>query len=225
MEKNPLTHAILEAYREGAFPMAERAEDNDFAFYKPSLRALLPIANLHIPAKLLKTIKRAPYRVTLNRAFTQIIDGCAARDETWINRPIRFIFQQLHKESHAHSIECWDHEGNLAGGLYGIAIGAVFCGESMVSFQTNASKIALVHLCALLQECGYTTLDSQFINPHIAQFGAYEIPQEEYERVIQTEMNKTAVAFQPGVLKHERVLEYLALRHDDRGKQSQIPKP
>lgn len=189
------TDIILNAYREGVFPMAEDAGDDDFAFYRPHIRALIPI-DLHIPARLLKTIRKTPYRVTRDQAFAQIIDGCAAatsdkRESTWINTPIRDIFIQLHRAGHAHSIECWDKEGRLAGGLYGLAIGAVFCGESMVSFQTDASKIALVYLCALLKECGYTLLDSQFLNPHLLQFGAYEMPQEDYVARIQTEMDRS----------------------------------
>jgi leucyl/phenylalanyl-tRNA---protein transferase len=189
-----LTDLILDAYRQGVFPMAESAEDEDFAFYRPHVRALIPM-DLHIPSKLLKTIRKQPYNVTIDRAFGQIIEGCAAatsdkRANTWINKPIRDIFIMLQEQGHAHSVECWDKDGNLAGGLYGLSIGAVFCGESMVSFQTNASKIALVHLCAVLKACGYTLIDSQFMNPHLLQFGAYEMPQEEYVDLIKTEMNR-----------------------------------
>lgn len=171
--------------------MAENADDSNFAFYKPVMRAQVPIKDLHISRSLMKALRRKPYRVTMDQAFEPIIDGCAAvRGETWINKPIRDFFVQLHNEGHAHSIECWDKDGNLAGGLYGLAIGAVFCGESMVSFQTNASKIALVHLCALLHASGFTVLDSQFINSHMEQFGTYEIPQEDYEALIRVEMEK-----------------------------------
>lgn len=193
-----LLDAVLDAYREGIFPMAEDAADDAFAFYKPHMRALLPINDLHIPAKLRKTLRKRPYRVTVDQAFEDIIDGCAmsarGRSKTWINKPIRDIFLMLHEEGYAHSVECWTHEGELSGGLYGLSIGAVFCGESMVSFKTDASKIALVHFCALLKECGYTLLDSQFLNPHLVQFGAYEMPQEEYVSLIKTEMKKSVKA-------------------------------
>lgn len=208
-----LTDLVLNAYRDGVFPMAEDAADENFAFYKPHMRALLPIRGLHIPAKLLKTLKKQPYRVTMDRAFAQIIDGCGDRDKTWINESIKGIFYQLHLEGHAHSIECWDKDGNLAGGLYGLAIGAVFCGESMVSFQTDASKIALVHLCALLNECGFTILDSQFINPHVLQFGAYEMPQDHYEVLIREEMSKIITPLQDIPITHELLLKYLATRN------------
>jgi leucyl/phenylalanyl-tRNA--protein transferase len=191
---------ILDSYREGIFPMAESAEDESFAFYKPYQRGLIPIADLHIPAKLLKTIRRKKFQITRNYAFRQVIDRCATatpkRGKTWINRPIRDIFLALHREGHAHSIECWNEDRQLAGGLYGLAIGSVFCGESMFSSETDASKVALVALCALLWKSGFTMLDTQFINPHLLQFGAYEIPQDVYEERIATEMSAD-IAFAP----------------------------
>lgn len=190
-----LEDIILDAYREGVFPMAESADDDEFAFYKPVLRGLLPIEGLHIPRRLLKTIRSKKFTLTVNNAFEDVIDGCAEpssdkRAKTWINRPIRDIFVMLNNQGHAHSVECWNADGKLAGGIYGLSMGAVFCGESMFSRETDASKVALTTLCALLWKCGYTVLDTQFINPHLVQFGAYEIPQEEYEALIKTEMNK-----------------------------------
>lgn len=189
-----LINAVLNAYRDGVFPMADSAEDEDFAFYKPHRRGLIPIKDLHIPSKLLKDVSRGLCRVTMDQAFEEVIDGCAKatpkRSKTWINRPIRDIFVALHKAGHAHSIECWSKDGKLAGGLYGLAIGAVFCGESMFSIERNASKVALVHLCASLWNSGFTVLDTQFINPHLLQFGAYEMDQAEYEALIVTEMKK-----------------------------------
>lgn len=186
---------LLEAYRQGIFPMAESADEDDFAFYRPVMRGLLPIKDIHIPQKLLKTIRSEQYMVTIDKAFEAIIEGCAAakgpkREKTWINRPIRDLFVMLHHHGHAHSIECWTKDGKLAGGLYGLAIGSVFCGESMVSFEKDASKVALIYLCAMLHKAGFTVLDSQFINPHLLQFGAYEIPQEKYEEIIRVEMEK-----------------------------------
>lgn len=204
----PLTSAILDAYREGIFPMAESAEDDEFAFYKPYQRGLIPIADLHIPQKLAKRLRRRDYVVTVDTAFRDILDGCAAHTEkrakTWINRPIRNIFVQLHLEGYAHSVEVRDKSGELMGGLYGLSIGSVFCGESMVSFAPDGSKIALVHLCALLWAANYTILDTQFINPHLLQFGAYEIPQEDYEARIAVEMNQKRVfpaSVSPGLLE------------------------
>ncbi len=190
-----LEEIILDSYREGIFPMAESAGDEGFAFYKPCQRGLLPIKDLHVSRRLAKTIRSGKFTLTVDKDFERVIDGCAEpssekRAKTWINRPIRDIFVMLHRAGHAHSVECWSADGKLAGGIYGLSIGAVFCGESMFSRERDASKVTLTALCALLWKCGYTVLDTQFINPHLVQFGAYEIPQEEYESLIQTEMNK-----------------------------------
>lgn len=209
-----LEDIILDAYRDGVFPMAESAEDEGFAFYKPHVRGIIPIEDMHIPASLLKTIRRKKFILTRNYAFENVIDGCAAvsekRSKTWINRPIRDIFMMLHREGHAHAIECWDQNRKLAGGLYGLSIGRVFCGESMFSVQTDASKVALVALVALLWKSGFALLDTQFTNPHLLQFGTYEIPQEEYEARIATEMANPA-ALDSGDL--QIILEdYLAYR-------------
>lgn len=208
---------ILDAYRDGVFPMAESADDDDFAFYKPYMRGLIPIENLHIPKKLLKELHAGIFTVTMDEAFEDVIDGCARktvkRPKTWINKPIRDIFIGLHHAGHAHSIECWTKEGKLAGGIYGLAIGGVFCGESMFSNERNASKIALVHLCAMLWTAGFTVLDTQFINPHLLQFGAYEMPQEEYEALIGTEMSRN-VALPPDPDFKGLLTAYLARRQD-----------
>lgn len=190
--------ALLSAYREGVFPMAEDGDDDIFHFYRPHDRALIPIADLHIPKRLARTLKKNPYRVTLDTAFETVIDHCAAlHGKTWINAPIRDGFVLLHRAGHAHSIECWTQKGDFAGGLYGLAIGRVFCGESMVSVQTDASKVALVHLCAMLWRGGFELLDAQFRNPHLDQFGLYEIPQEEYEEKIKTLMDEPASLIPP----------------------------
>ncbi len=186
--------AFLSAYRDGIFPMADDGDDDIFHFYRPHDRALIPIDDLHIPKRLLRTLKQKPYRVTMDTAFETVIDHCASEHgKTWINHPIREAFVALHKAGYAHSIECWDSDNNFAGGLYGLAIGSVFCGESMVSTQTDASKIALIHLCALLSYSGFKLLDAQFRNPHLDQFGLYEIPQEDYEAQIKTLMQENVI--------------------------------
>lgn len=196
--------------------MAESAEDDNFAFYKPFMRGIIPIADLHIPARLMKEVRQDIYTVTRDKAFEAVIDGCARetpkRAKTWINTPIRDIFIELHNAGHAHSIECWTKDGKLAGGLYGLAIGAVFCGESMFCVERDASKIALVHLCAALWMSGFTVLDTQFINPHLLQFGAYEMKQEEYELLIATEMQKNVRLQGPD---RENLRDYLARRCED----------
>lgn len=186
---------ILNAYAQGVFPMAESASDLHYDFYRPTMRGQLSIPNIHIPKRLLRRIKSAPYEVKINTDFVGVINGCAqsqtGRETTWINPIIRDVFIELHALGFAHSVECWE-EGKLVGGLYGLALGAVFCGESMFSTANDASKIALIHLCARLHKGGFTTLDTQFTNDHLTQFGIYEIPQEEYEERIKTEMLQKA---------------------------------
>lgn len=186
---------MLEAYAQGIFPMADSADSLFYNFYRPDMRGQLSIDNIHIPKRLLKTVKRAPYKITVDTAFTEVIDGCAlaktGRDSTWINPIIRDVFIKLNEQGHAHSIECWKND-ELVGGLYGLAIGSVFCGESMFSTQTDASKIALIHLCARLSMGEFTILDTQFTNEHLEQFEIYEISQEKYEAQIKVDMNKKA---------------------------------
>lgn len=189
---------LLQAYREGIFPMAEHGDSAYFNFYRPHRRGLLPIADLHIPRRLKKTLRQHPFRITVDAAFETVIDACARthpgtkRHNTWINPGIRDAFVALHEQGHAHSIECW-HGKAFAGGIYGLKIGSVFCGESMVSLLTDASKVALVHLCARLWQGGFTALDAQFSNPHLEQFGLYEITQAQYEKIIAKDMNRPAL--------------------------------
>lgn len=203
---------IMEAYRQGFFPMADSAESPFYHFYRPDLRGQLSICDLRIPKRLLKTVKQFPYEVTINKDFEGVIDGCAASKEgrasTWINAPIKEAFLKLYGLGHAHSVECW-HEGKLVGGLYGLAIGGVFCGESMFSTATDASKIALVHLCARLYAGGFTVLDTQYTNEHLEQFGIYEISQEEYVALINTEMKKEAEFMPASFDEKTMILEYL----------------
>jgi leucyl/phenylalanyl-tRNA--protein transferase len=193
---------FLQAYRQGIFPMAEEKEAPWYSFYAPHQRALLPILNLHIPRRLARQVRQEIYDVRVNTAFDRVIDDCAEikkpdRQSTWINQIIRDCFIELHEGGHAHSVEVWQDE-KLVGGLYGLAIGAVFCGESMFSRADNASKIALVHLVARLYQGGFHLLDSQFANTHLMQFGLYEMPQEKYVEHIQIEMEKEADFFQTG---------------------------
>lgn len=165
--------------------MAERADNADFFWVDPPLRGQLDILTLRIPKKLQRTVLKFPYRVTVDTAFESVIAACAeendTRQETWINAAIRDTFITLHYQGHAHSIEVWQDD-TLVGGLYGLAVGGVFCGESMFSRAADASKIALVHLCARLHRAGFTVLDTQFVNDHLKQFGVYEIARADYRQ-------------------------------------------
>lgn len=171
---------LIDLYRIGLFPMAESADDQGFSIVEPRVRALLPIDTLHIPSRLKRTARQHPFEIRIDAAFAAVIEGCAtARPETWINHDIRTLFIELHRRGIAHSVECWKDD-ELVGGLYGLALGQVFCGESMFSRATDASKIALIHLCARLKAGGFKLLDAQFHNPHLDQFGVYQMPQNEY---------------------------------------------
>ena len=168
---------LLNAYRHGLFPMAEAADASDLNWYLPEQRGQLPIANLHVPKSLRKLLlKTRPFTVNVNTDFRAIIAMCAEetqdRPSTWINDTIIDLYCDLHAAGHAHSVECRDpSSGEIFGGLYGVSIGQIFCGESMVSRAPNASKVALVHLCARLQTGRFKVLDTQFINDHLLQFG------------------------------------------------------
>jgi len=184
---------LLDVYKQGYFPMAEHRKDNSFEFYAPHTRALLPIQNLHIPKRLKRKMQHIAYEIRFDTAFVDVIHNCAnavrARDgnessNTWINDQIIDLFIELHRQGIAHSVEYWS-DGALKGGLYGLTLGSTFCGESMFSRETDASKIALVHLAEHLNKQGFKLLDSQFRNPHLDQFGLYEIPQDEYVALMQ----------------------------------------
>lgn len=174
---------ILQAYAQGFFPMADSADSPDFHWVCPQMRGQLPIEKLHIPRRLLKTLRRKPFEIRIDSAFDTVMQRCAAatnkRPETWINKDIIEVFVKLHDLGHAHSIECW--RGNeLVGGVYGLKIGGAFFGESMFSRARDASKVALVHLTARLWHAGFSIFDTQFTNDHLEQFGVYEIAHENY---------------------------------------------
>jgi len=183
MKKELTPEIILQAYANGYFPMAEGANSKDLYWYEPDPRGQLPIENLHIPRKLIKTIKKKPYEIRCDTAFDRVITLCAepmsGRDKTWINQEIIDLFCELHEMGFAHSVETWEGD-NLVSGIYGIALGAAFFGESMFSRKTDASKIALVYLTARLWKQGFKIFDTQYINDHLKQFGVYEISKEEY---------------------------------------------
>lgn len=190
MEDRLTPQMVLSAYRAGIFPMAPSRDSKEINWHDPDLRGVLPIEALHVPKRLRKTIRHSPYRITFDAAFPAVIQACAAaREETWINDEIIALYVALHRQGHAHSVEAWEGD-TLAGGLYGISIGGAFFGESMFSIRTDASKIALVHLAARLWKQGYVLLDTQFINKHLLQFGAIELPRPAYRALLQGALQK-----------------------------------
>jgi leucyl/phenylalanyl-tRNA--protein transferase len=178
---------MLRAYRIGLFPMAESREARTLYWLDPEMRGVMPLDAFHVPRRLARTLRRNPYEVTANTAFEAVIDACAAprpgSADSWINADIRRLFVALHRQGHAHSVESWRGD-ELVGGLYGVALGGAFFGESMFSRADDASKVALVHLVARLRLGGFTLLDAQFQTEHLAQFGTREIPRAEYKRLL-----------------------------------------
>jgi leucyl/phenylalanyl-tRNA---protein transferase len=174
---------LLKAYAFGVFPMAKSRDDRNVFWVQPKLRGIIPLESFHVSHSLRKTLRRQVFEVTINRAFGGVMAGCAEttpnRPDTWINDQILRLFTELHQAGVAHSVEVW-RNGKLAGGLYGLAMGSAFFGESMFSRETDASKVALVHLVARLIEGNYRLLDTQFLTDHLAHFGTVEIPRTEY---------------------------------------------
>ena len=175
---------MLRAYRAGMFPMAEARRSERMYWLDPEFRGVLPLDTFHLPRRLSRTVLSGAFDVTADRDFRAVIAGCAAcvpgRLETWINTDIEALFVALHEAGHAHSVEAW-RDGALVGGLYGVSVGGVFFGESMFSRATDASKVALAHLVARMRLGGYALLDTQFVTSHLTQFGAVEIPRDEYK--------------------------------------------
>lgn len=170
---------LLRAYSVGVFPMAEDREAPDIFWVEPHRRAIVPLDGLHLSRSLRKTIRSDAFTVTRDREFAKIVALCAERQETWINPIIERGYGALHAAGHAHSIECWQ-DGELAGGLYGVRLGAAFFGESMVSLRRDASKVALTWLVARLRLGGFRLLDCQFMTDHLRRLGAIEIDQKDY---------------------------------------------
>jgi len=175
--------SLLGAYTHGVFPMAHEGE---IQWFRPERRGLIPLdERFHISHGLKKTLKRCPFEVKWNTAFRNVMLGCAGREDTWIDEVILESYCALHESGFAHSVECWDNDG-LQGGLYGVALPGVFFGESMFSRKTDASKVALVALVARLREQGFQLLDTQWMTPHLRQFGGYELSRVEYQAALRT---------------------------------------
>lgn len=182
---------LLQGYRSGIFPMAERRDDPELFWVDPKRRGILPLDGFHISRSLAKALRQDNYAVTINRNFAGVLDGCADRSETWISDQIRALYLELFALGKAHSLEVWAND-NLIGGVYGVTIGRAFCGESMFSRRTNASKIALAWLVDHLNRCGFTLFDTQFLTPHLASLGGLEITRANYHMRLQKALDGEA---------------------------------
>jgi leucyl/phenylalanyl-tRNA--protein transferase len=186
---------LLKAYSCGIFPMAESADDPALYWIEPQHRGILPLDNVHVPRRLARTIRAGTFQVRINTDFEGVLDGCAAsrpgRRSTWINARIRQLYRALYQQGYCHTVEVWVGP-HLVGGLYGVALGAAFFGESMFSVERDASKVALVHLAARLIHGGFTLLDTQFVTDHLRQFGAVEVDRTEFHKLLEPALAITA---------------------------------
>jgi leucyl/phenylalanyl-tRNA--protein transferase len=186
---------LLKAYTLGYFPMARSRSDDATVWILPDIRGVLPLEEARASRRLLRTLKKELLTVSFNTRFADVISACAkkskGREDTWINHAIEDVYLELHTNGHAHSVECW-RDDRLVGGLYGVSIGGVFCGESMFSIERDASKIAMLHLIARLKLGGFRLLDTQFFTPHLAQFGVRECPDATYQDLLRKYLNVPA---------------------------------
>jgi leucyl/phenylalanyl-tRNA--protein transferase len=186
---------LLKAYACGIFPMAESADDSTLYWIEPELRGVLPLDGVHMPKRLARTIRQQTFEVRVDTDFEGVIDGCAGsrpgRRSTWINRQIRTLYGELFRMGRCHTVETW-REGRLAGGLYGVNVGGAFFGESMFSYETDASKVALMYLVARLRHGGFTLLDTQFVTDHLKRFGAIEISRRRFHELLSGALRRQA---------------------------------
>lgn len=169
----------MHAYASGVFPMAETRDADEIFWVDPKQRGVLPLDGFHISRSLAKRIRRGAHGISINGDFAGVVEGCADREETWINDEIFDRYLELHNLGFAHSLEVWDGH-DLVGGVYGVSLGGAFFGESMFSRRTDASKIALAYLIDRLRLGGFALCDTQFITPHLASLGGLEIPRDTY---------------------------------------------
>ncbi|QPM89088.1 leucyl/phenylalanyl-tRNA--protein transferase [Pseudooceanicola algae] len=171
---------LLQAYMSGIFPMAEGRDDPGLFWVDPRRRGVFPLDGFRISRSLARRLRRPDYRVTINQDFTGVLEGCADRDETWINDEISELYQALFAMGHAHSLEVRNSEDRLIGGVYGVTLGRAFFGESMFSRARDGSKIALAWLVDRLRQTGFGLFDTQFLTDHLASLGAVEITRADY---------------------------------------------
>jgi leucyl/phenylalanyl-tRNA---protein transferase len=173
---------VLRAYCQGLFPMA-RSRHGPIEWFRPDPRAIFDPQRVHLSRRLVRTVRGGRFEVRINADFAGVIAACAAREETWISPEVERVYGELHARGFAHSVEAY-HDGALAGGLYGVAIGGAFMGESMFHYATDASKVCFAHLIGRLRERAFLVLDTQFMTEHLAGFGAFEIPAAAYDRLL-----------------------------------------
>ena len=205
---------LLKAYACGIFPMAESADDPALYWIEPPLRGILPLNDVHVPRRLARTVRQGTFEVRVDSDFEGVINGCAAsrpgRRTTWINTKIRSLYRELYNTGYCHTVETYSG-GHLVGGLYGVALNGAFFGESMFSYERDASKVALVYLCSRLVAGGFTLLDTQFVTDHLKQFGALEIGRAQFHALLERALaHRSDFGAMPADAGAEEVLGALA---------------
>ena len=190
---------LLQAYAAGIFPMSEGRDDPNLFWVEPKRRGIIPLDGFHISRSLARKIRQNPFEIRINSNFVGVVAACADRDETWINAEITALYSALHEEGFAHSLELWQGR-DLVGGVYGVALGAAFFGESMFSRERDASKIALTYVVARLNAGGFTLFDVQFTTPHLIGLGAIEITRIDYRKRLDAALEKQADFLAAGAL-------------------------
>ena len=196
--RRPSIELLLSGYSQGIFPMADPRDDNEIYWYAPDPRGLLPIAGFHTPDRLAQTVRQRPFDIRIDGDFEHVIQKCAEprgpdNQTTWISEGIIDAYTDLHRAGFAHSVEALQ-DGEIVGGLYGVSIGGLFAGESMFYEATDASKVCLVHTARRLADRDFDIFDVQWVNPHLEQFGAFEVSRVEYNEKLEATL-KRDVAF------------------------------
>lgn len=197
---------ILHAYSAGVFPMSESRESTELFWVDPRHRGVIPLDAFHISRSLARRLRRGGFDTSIDRDFHGVISACAERTETWINQEITALFLELHQMGFAHSVEIW-HQTRLVGGVYGLALGGAFFGESMFSRQTDASKIALAYLVDRLRQGGFTLFDTQFLTEHLATLGGIEISRAAYRAQLAAALEQHADFTSPAIPQVQDLLQ------------------
>ena len=198
MAEPPLSPGLLlDAYAAGVFPMSEGRDDPEVFWVDPQRRGIIPLDRFRISRSLARRLRSGRFSVTIDADFAAVVQGCADRPETWINDMIADLYCQLHRSGSAHSVEVWEGD-SLVGGVYGVALGGAFFGESMFSRQTDASKVALAFLIDRVREAGFSLFDTQFLTPHLQSLGAIEVSRQTYRNLLAEALPKEADFLRPG---------------------------
>ncbi|MEL6522687.1 MAG: leucyl/phenylalanyl-tRNA--protein transferase [Pseudomonadota bacterium] len=203
----PLTpELLLRGYANGIFPMADHRDSAEVFWVDPKKRGVFPLDGFHISRSLQRRLKREDYEIRVNTAFAEVVEACADRPETWINETIYQLYLALHQAGFAHGLEVWE-DGVLSGGVYGVALGGAFFGESMFSRRRDASKVALAYLVDRLRLGGFSLFDTQFVTQHLQSLGAIEISRRAYHKRLYEALERSADFNRPDIPSAQDVLQ------------------